>query len=310
MSERTRGGAAIFVLATAWGVISILVREVPLPALTLVFWRVALAALALGAVLATRAPAARRAAFRAPSRALVALGVALAFHWCCYFLAVRATSVASANLVTYANPILIALLAPALLGERIPRVTAIALAASILGIVLIGVLGPSRGSGAVRGGGLALAALAAASYAAIVLGLKRYAAAEDPLRIAFWQSAVAAVVLIPAAPLTLGHRLDALDWGYILLLGVVLTGASGWIFLRAIRAVPATSVGILAYMEPVSAAALAALLLGERSNGAVVAGGALIVAAGVAVIRARPADTAPPGPPIAAGRPRMRRART
>ena len=87
--------------------------------------------------------------------------------------------------------------------------------------------------------GLALAGLAAASYAALILGLKRFSDAGDPIHIVLWQSAVAAVVLLPAFGPTLTHSLSARSWLYLVLLGVVLTGVSGLIYVAAIRAVPA-----------------------------------------------------------------------
>lgn len=305
MGRRTRGSVVIFALATAWGFVSVLVREVPLPALTLVFWRVLLGVLAVGVVMLARG---RRAVFRPPGWATAALGLILGVHWICYFAAIQHTSVASANLITYANPIVIAALAPALLGERIRRVTVLALAASVVGIVLIAAFGPSSGSGAVRPAGLVLASLAAVSYAAMILGMKRWSGREDPVRVVFWQTAVAALALLPAAIPTLHHSLDLRQWGYLVLLGFVLTGVSGLIFVRAIRWVPATSVGILAYMEPVSAALLAALLIGEQLTWSIAVGGAIIVAAGVAVIRLQEPDEAiaPTGPVP----PRMARART
>lgn len=291
MRGATAGSAAIFALALAWGFISILVREVPLPALTLVFWRVALGALALGLGLRL---AGRRSALRPAPRAVLWLGVLLAVHWGFYFAAIRATSVASANLVTYANPILIALLAPAFIGERVPRVSALALAASILGILVIGVWGPTSGTGAVKAAGIILATLAAISYAFLILGLKRWASDVEPARVALWHTLTAAVVMSPAAITSAYGGLDGREILYVVLLGVVLTGASAFVYLTALRAVPATSAGILAYMEPVSAALLAVALLGEQLTWAVILGGTLILAGGIAVIVASRGGAAAP----------------
>lgn len=281
MRGATAGSAAIFALATAWGLISILVREVHLPALTLVFWRVALGAVAVGIGLAL---AGRRSALRPPPRSVLALGVLLAVHWAFYFASIRATSVASANLVTYANPILIALLAPAFIGERVPPVSVLALVASVIGIVVIGVFGPTSGTGAVQAWGMLLATLAAVSYAFLILGIKRWAGDVDPAQAALWQCVAAAVVLSPAAVTSAYGALGVREIAYVVLLGVVLTGASALVYLSALRTVSATSAGILAYMEPVSAALLAVALLGEQLTWAVVLGGALIVAGGTAVV--------------------------
>ena len=235
-----------------------------------------------------------------PRPANLALGVLLALHWSCYFGAIRETSVASANLLTYASPIFVAFLAPALLGERVPRVTIGALVIGSAGIAVIALFGPSTGDSAVRPLGVVLGLLAAASYGLMIVLIKRVGAGADPVRTVLWQSVAAAVVLSPAAALAHYGGLDAGQWGRILLLGVVLTGISGLIFVAALHVVPATTGSILAYMEPVSAALLAVAVLGEELTWAIVAGGALILAAGVAVIVLAPdvGDVPPPDAPV------------
>lgn len=304
MSRRTAGSLVIFGLALSWGFVSILVREIDLPALALVFWRVGLSAVAIAAVFVLTG---RWRRLLPPRRANLALGVLLALHWSCYFGAIRETSVASANLLTYASPIFVAFLAPALLGERVPAATIVALVVGSAGIAVIAVFGPSTGDAAVRPLGCALGLAAAASYALMIVLIKRVGAGADPVRTVLWQSVAAAVVLSPAAATAGYGGLDAGQWGLLLLLGVVLTGISGLIFVAALHVVPATTGSILAYMEPVSAALLAVAILGEELTWAVVAGGALIVAAGVAVIVGAPGggDVPPHEAPIVDGRARL-----
>ena len=74
-----------------------------------------------------------------------------------------------------------------------------------------------------------------------------------------------------------------------MILGIALTGVTGIVYVGALKWVPATTAGILAYMEPVSAALLAAVILGETLTPAVIVGGAAIVAAGVVVASRTPA---------------------
>jgi drug/metabolite transporter (DMT)-like permease len=277
--------------ALSWGAIGIIVRELDLPAMAIVFYRVALSAVALAAGLLL---AGRRDLFRMPTRAVLGLGVLLAVHWSLYFGAIKETSVASAVLITYAGPIFMAILAPLLIHEHVPRVTVGALAVSLAGIALITLSGGS-GDDAVRPLGVVLALLAAASFALLIVMLKKYAAAVDPVTVVLYESLTAAVVLSPAAVFG-DYSLGGQELGYLLLLSLLLTAAAGVIYVGALRWVPATTAGILSYMEPVSAAVLAALLLGQSLTPAVVAGGAAIVAAGVLVVLKAPA-------PVAAGEP-------
>jgi DME family drug/metabolite transporter len=268
----------IAALAFSWGIIGILVREIPLGALTIVFFRVSLAAIAIAGTLVATG---RRELLRPPGRPALALGIVLAVHWSAYFAAIKQTSIASAVLITYAGPALIALLARLILDERVPRRSVVALGVSLAGVAVVSLQG--GGNTPVRAAGVALAVLAAISYALLIVGAKRVAATEEPVRMALWQYCVASVLLAPAA-LTAGYgRLDTADVAYLVILGVALTGLSGVLYLRALRSVPATTAGVLAYMEPVSAAILAALVLGERLTVQTIVGGIAIVAAGVAV---------------------------
>jgi drug/metabolite transporter, DME family len=289
----SRHAAASLVVAgcaSAWGLIAIVVREIDLPPLAMVFYRVALTA---GAVAAALLLMRRRELLRVPNRAVFALGVLVAFHWSAYFWAIKETSIASAVLITYAAPVLMALIAPLLIGELVPRVSVAALAVSLSGIALI-TLSRGEAGGAVRPLGVLLAALAAVSFAFLLVLLKRYAADVDPLTWVLWESVSAAAVLSPAAVLG-GLPQGAADVGYLLFLGLFLTGLLSVFFIAAVRFVPATTAGILMYMEPVSAALLAAVLLGEPLTWQVAVGGAAIVAAGVAVVVRTPD---PPHAPV------------
>lgn len=293
MRRHTAGSLTIAACALSWGVIAVVVRQLDMPAMAIVFFRVLLATVALATGLLLSG---RRDLFRLPSRAVLGLGVLLASHWSFYFGAIQETSVASAVVITYAGPILLALLAPVMLREHVPGLVLGALAVSVAGIALITLSGGS-GEDAVRPLGVLLALLAAVSYAFLIVLLKKWASEVDPVTVVLYQSLMAAVVLSPAAVLA-DYSLGGADVAYLLLLGVVLTAGVGVIYVGALRSVPATTAGILAYMEPVSAALLAVLLLGESLTAAVVLGGAAIVAAGVAVV-AR-GDTPPLSPAPAA----------
>jgi drug/metabolite transporter (DMT)-like permease len=292
--RHTLGSLLIAGCALSWGFIGILVREVDLPAMTLVFFRVALSAGAVGLALVVSG---RRDLLRRPPREVVALGVLLAIHWSLYFAAIKQTSVASAVLITYAAPIFMALLAPLVIREHVPALSIGALAVSMIGITVISLSGGSGGE-EVRALGVGFAVFAAITYAFMIVLLKRWAADIHPTTVIVWQEGVAAVVLAPALLFTNYHSFGAADLGYLLLMSVLLTGLTGVIYVGALRWVPATTAGILAYMEPVSAALLAAAILGEALTPAIAIGGAAIVAAGVAVALRTPEPGGPVEEPV------------
>jgi drug/metabolite transporter (DMT)-like permease len=295
VSRHSAGSLVIAGCALSWGAIGIIVRELDMPAMTIVFFRVALSAAAVAAGLAL---AGRRDLLRLKTPAVLALGLLLALHWSLYFGAIKETSVASAVLITYAGPIFMAILAPLLIREHVPRVSVAALAVSVAGIALITLSGGS-GEGEVRPLGVALAVLAAASFGLLIVLLKKYAAEVDPLTVVLYESLTAALVLLPAAAFA-DYELGGSEVPYLLVLGLLLTAATGVLYVGALRWVPATTAGILSYMEPVSAALLAAIVLDEALTPGIAVGGAAIVAAGVAVVlRTREPLAASPEEPVA-----------
>ncbi len=269
----------IAVCALTWGFIGILVREVDQPALVIVFFRVLFSASFVALLLVV---ARRRDLLRRPPPAVLALGVLLAVHWALYFGAIKETSVASAVLITYAAPIFMAMLAPVLIREHVPALSVVALGVSMAGIAAISLSGGS-GAEEVRLLGVVLAVFAAITYALLIVLIKRWASEVHPMTLVTWQEATSAVVLAPSLVFTSFEGLSGGELGYLVVLGVALTGLSGVVYVAALRWVPATTAGILAYMEPVSAAILAAVILDQALTPAVLAGGAAIVAAGVAV---------------------------
>lgn len=307
MSRHTIGSLLVAGCALSWGVIGVIVRELDMPALTIVAFRVLLSAASVALIIV----AMRRLDLLRPAPWPVwALGALLAVHWGLYFAAIQQTSVASAVLITYAGPIVIAMLAPLLIRERVPGVSIAALAVSAAGIALISLSGGS-GSEAVRLTGVLLAVGAAVTMALLVVLLKPYASRVHPMTVAVYLDSAATLLLWPALVLP-DYSLSAADVGYLVLLGVVLTGWTGVIYILALGWVPATTVGILSYVEPVAAAVLAALLLGERLTVAVLVGGAAIVASGVAVVLRTPepvAASAEEPVPVSGGPPARARAR-
>ena len=282
---------AVAALATSWGLIAVIVRKVDLDAQVLAFYRLAFAALSLLLV----AAALRRLALLRLVRhrgGVVLIGVTLAAHWFLYFVTIKLSSVAVAVLMAYLAPIAIALLAPFVLPERRSRVALVALVPAAAGVALVA-LGGEEG-GAVRPLALVTGLLTAATYAALVLMTKRIVSDVPVLTLSFWNYAVAAVAI---APLLLdAERVvpTANELPAVLALGVVFTALSGYLYIWALRHVTAQTIGILAYIEPVSAALLAWMFVGEALTWQIVAGGALVIAAGATVVFLEPADAAAP----------------
>lgn len=297
--SRATANLALAGLASSWGLIAVIVAAVGLGAGPLAFLRLALAAatLALAAVVRFRTGSLRPGR-RLPG--LVVLGALQGAHWLLFFAAVKLGSVAVAVLTFSTAPLVLAVLAPALLPERVSRITLAALVPGTTGIVLVALAG-GEGGDTVSGSALAAGLGSAVTYALLVILSKRLLADRaEPLTVAFWDCLVGAVVVAPVL-LAAGRALPrgGGEWAGVLLLGVVFTGLSTLAYVTLLRHVTAQAAGVLTFLEPVAAVLLARILLGEAISRPALLGGALVILAGVLVVLLEPAEAAaaevPPG---------------
>jgi drug/metabolite transporter (DMT)-like permease len=295
-----RWNVSVATLAASWGFIAILVSAVDLDATVLVFYRLALAAITIGAI----AVASRRRTLIRPGpswKGLAAVGLVLAAHWSLYFLTIKLSSVAVAVVTVYTAPLFIAAVAPFFLPESWSPVALAALVPACAGIVLIAVAGNDGGH--VRPAAIASGLGAGALYAVLVIYGKRLRLQLNPVTFAFWAYLIAAVASAPL--LAASAQVAPNSWrevGALLLLGVVFTGISGVLYVTLLGHVTAQAIGVLAFVEPVSAALLAWAILGQSLGAAVLIGGALVLLAGTVVVIREPADAAAVEVPALDGR--------
>ncbi|MGC0209518.1 DMT family transporter [Streptomyces levis] len=293
-----RGLLYLIVAGVAWGTAgaaaSLVYRASDLGPVALSFWRCAAGLVLLLAVrlvrprttTAVREPLGRRAV-----RAGVT-GLGLAVFQTAYFAAVSATGLAVATVVTLgAGPVLIALGARLTLAERLGRggVAAVAGALAGLGVLVLG-----GGGATVRPSGVLLALLSAAGYSVMTLLTRRWGrdGAADASRTSVEAFAVTSLCLLPFA-LAEGlvpHTAEPLRLLVLLAyVAAVPTALAYGLYFAGAAVVRSATVSVIMLLEPVSAAVLAVVLLGERLTGATVTGTLLMLGsvAGLAVGEAR-----------------------
>jgi len=267
-------------VATAWGAVGLFVKRVDLDAAGIVTWRVALAALTVAGVSAVLGRAGDLRVAPGLRLPVAAATVLLALHWWLFFETIKRSTVTVAVLFAYLAPVFLAGLAPWLLRERVTLRTVGALGVGLVGMLLV-VGAADRPSivATVLGVGTGL------SYAVLIVLGKRLRRHVSGAGVAFWEYAGVALVLAPVALLGTGLRpASGSALAALLVLGILLTGVCGLLYVLALGHVQAQAIGILSYLEPVSAAVLAALVLGEELGVRTVAGGALVLGAGLAVV--------------------------
>ncbi|WP_395359582.1 DMT family transporter [Streptomyces sp. YH02] len=226
---------------------------------------------------------------------ILGTGIGLTVFQSAYFAAVEATGLAVGTVVTLgAGPVLIAVGARLIMGERLGRGGITAVTGALAGLLVL-VLG--GGTAEVRPLGVVLAVVSAAGYAAITL-LTRYLGRDggptDALSTTTWAFAIGAVGLLPAALAEgVGPHTDAPVSVLLLLLYVaaVPTALAYALYFAGAAVVRAATVSVIMLLEPVSAAVIAVSLLGERLTAAIVLGTLLLLAAvtGLAFAEARTA---------------------
>lgn len=193
----------------------------------------------------------------------------------CFFFAITRLPLAEVTVIHSLNPVITALLAAALLGER----TGLVLWAAI-GLCLAGVTVVARpatlfgGTSALDPMGVAAALGGAFFAAAAYVTVRRLRATEDPLVIVFWFSLVAVPLSVPmVVPVFVwpeGH-----EWLLLLAIGLV-TQVAQVMLTRGLVLVPAGPATTVTYLQVAFAAFWGALLFDEHPTPSTWAGAALV----------------------------------
>jgi drug/metabolite transporter, DME family len=212
----------------------------------------------------------------------LAMGACMAAYQAAYFTAVTLGGIAVVALVAICSaPLMIAALAPWLLGERLPP--------RVGGALLLGVLGTALLVAAPAGtldlsprflAGVLLAFVAGLAYALYVLVAKATLRRSAPLPATALTFTIGALLLTPALVWTAAPWTQlALGWPWLLYLGGVATAAAYAIYTLGLRSVPASVAGVTTLLEPLTATILGVALFGERLGAAGAVGALLLVTA-------------------------------
>jgi len=213
---------------------------------------------------------------------VVAIALGVCVYQLSFFAAVDLTGVAVGTVVAIGTgPAAAGLLGRLVNGEQLTGRWALATACAAVGVALLA----GDGGGSVDPSGIALAVVAGAGYATCTVLSKRLLvrgfAPEGVMAAGFGGAAVLLVpVLIVAGPGFLG---SAGGLGLALYLGAIPTALAYVLFSRGLRSLTSGETATLVLAEPLTAAALGVVVLGEHSSVAAGAGAALVLA-GLAIL--------------------------
>lgn len=192
-------------------------------------------------------------------------GVCLGFNWILLFEAYLYTSVSTATLCYYIAPILVIIVSPLVLKERLTFRKFLCVLSSLLGIVCISGVLQSGFSLVQEGKGIFLGLAAAVLYAAIILMNKQIRELGSYDKTIF-QLGISTLVLLPYCFATqdMGDlRLSPYIVLMLLLVGIIHTGVSYCLYFGSMEAIPGQTVAVISYLDPVVAVVASVLVLRE-----------------------------------------------
>jgi drug/metabolite transporter (DMT)-like permease len=269
----------LMVLATLmWSIAGVVTRLLEAArGFEVTFWRSAANAVALVLLLAAmRGPATLWRSLRSGGRALWLSGLCWCTMYTAFMMALTLTAVANVLVTMALAPLLTALLARFALGHRLAARTWAAIVLAGAGIAWM--YGQElQGGRQLLGSVVALAVpVAAAVNWTLIQSLRGKSEAPDMMPAVLIGALLSAAITLPLAwPLTASGR----DIGLLSMLGVVQLAIPCLISVAAARALPAPEISLLGLLEVVFGVAWAWLGANEAPTAAVLAGGALVLAA-------------------------------
>ncbi|WP_405725501.1 DMT family transporter [Anaerotignum sp.] len=250
-----------------FGTIGIFVRHIPLPSSMIALVRGFVGAFFVLLFVYLKKSKLDKAAIKKNFMMLALSGAFIGINWILLFESYNYTTVATATICYYMEPIFVILASPFLLKEKLTAKKAVCAAVALLGMVFVsgvlhtGIPALSEAKGILYGLG------AACFYATVVLMNKKITEinAYDKT---IMQLGMGAIVLSPYVMLTQDFGTAALSmtpslWALLLFVGLVHTGVAYALYFDSMKELEAQTLAIFSYIDPIVAIILSALLLKE-----------------------------------------------
>jgi drug/metabolite transporter (DMT)-like permease len=223
----------------------------------------------------------------------VGRGAAVALATLCFFLGVMAMPLADATAIQFTSPILTALLAPVVLGERTRPATWAATLLAFLGVLIV--LRPNL----IEIGPAALFPMGAAFGMSWLMMFNRMAAGDAPVMVMQFLVAAVAAPILAGAAFAFHAAGGAVGWpsAPVVLKCLAVAGfatAGHALIFAAVERASASTVAPMTYVQLLVAAFLGWLWFGDPPDVATLCGAALIIGGGLILWRAQktPAEAA------------------
>ena len=218
------------------------------------------------------APLSRAAKLRLLILGLLFTGDLFSWHW-----SIHLTTVANSTLFANFAPIFVVFGAWAFFGDKPKPVFLAGLAFTFIGAGCLIANSFSIGTEHALGDGLGI--VTAFFFGSYILVVKDLRASVDAPRLMLWSSLVTALALLPLALITEGRIFpdNATGWLVLIALAWVSQAAGQGLIAEAVGHLPAGLSSLVILVEPLAAAILGWIVLGEALGPIELAGGVLIL---------------------------------
>lgn len=249
-----------------FGTMGIFVRNIPLPSGTVAFFRGVIGFLFMLLLCAVLKKPISTANIRRNRWLLLGSGMGMGLTWIFLYGSFARTTVATATLSFYFAPVILMVVSPLLMKERLVPYKVVCLLMAVLGMVLYSgfLTGTALGAGDLAG--IAFGLMAAVAYASVTL-ISKFLNRISPYETTVSQIAVAALVLLPYMLLTGGASALPNLTGFgalnLLIVGIFHTAVTFFLFFSSIPHLRTLTVAVLSYVDPLTAILASALVLSE-----------------------------------------------
>jgi drug/metabolite transporter, DME family len=257
-----RARLSLVLAAVLWSLAGLFIKFLPLPSLTIVFYRSLFASLFFVFFV--------RKSIAVPKVALLVSILAYTAAISAFVSANKMTTAANAIALQYTAPMFVFVIIHFLFGEKITGTSWLSLGLGMLGIAVIG----AGSAGQPDAAGVMIALLSGLLFSIYMVSL-RFLKEFNPGTLTFLNNLVCCLILLPLV----GSELSlSLKEGWIVaVMGVVQLGIPYWLFSKGLEQVSVQEASLIVLIEPVLNPLWVALIVGELPSGATLIGGLCIV---------------------------------
>lgn len=274
---------ASMLIWSTWGV---LIRWMALPPVVVLFYTSLIAGFVVPIVLKARGDFPHEIFSTDSWYLFVGLAAASMLNNITYFYALGHTTVSNAVFTHYTAPVIVAVLAPFLISERLQRVTLISLPVAATGMAMIVLADGGLDLNSAHLPGIVAGTASGVGYALVIIisrRMSRMLQHQKAIILLLW------ITIISTAPaaLSLHYHMSVRSGMLLLATGILHSTTAPLMYFSALRRVLAQHAAILGYIEPLSAIPLAFLFLSEMPSLIALFGGVLILFSGYLVVHSR-----------------------